>query len=674
MTTRFRWLNAALVVAAAGAAVGSYYGLRHTAAAAAQPLRTVTAKRGVVLSTVSATGNVAAPAQLNLNFQTAGHLTELNARQGQRVKKGQLLARLDATEASIAVQTAEANLRSAQAHLQQLLDGETPAERAQDAFAVKQAQVALANAKTALRQTNEGNATSLATSGLSLKQATAQLNRDKTQLGTDTDALATGQAAMTKAQSDYDAATNAVAAAKQQLANDEAALAAAQTAQTQHQGSAAQNNSQLSRDQSALSQAKADLQAAQQVAEQACVPDPTAQACLDAQATVANKQKAVNDAQGAVDSDQSQASSDSSTSTNDALAVAAASRAVSADQTTLGDAQSAQQTAKSDLTTAQNDVTTAENAITADKAKIVTDQDQQATQRVALRSTTQKNAQALTTSRQSVRTAQLAKTSAVLTKSVKQQPANTGDLAAARASVVSAQASLETARQTLSETELRAPVSGTVAAVSGEVGQDVTGGGTSSGDSSSSSSSNATSPLITLVHLGGLEVTAGFSETDAAKVKVGQTATISLDALPNVKLAAHVIAVDPLSTVVSNVVTYNVTFALDRRDARVKPGMSADVEVIAAERDGVVNVPTSAIRALGGGAGVTVLAAGKQTPVSVVTGLKGDSTTEIVSGLSAGQTVVLPTANLGSGASLPSGLSGLGSRGGGGGVFFGPAK
>ena len=138
------------------------------------------------------------------------------------------------------------------------------------------------------------------------------------------------------------------------------------------------------------------------------------------------------------------------------------------------------------------------------------------------------------------------------------------------------------------------------------------------------------------MNLGRLEVTAGFSESDAAKIKIGKPATISLDALPDAKLAAHVIAIDTLSTVVSNVVTYNVTFLLDRTTAGVKPGMSASVDVITQERDNAINLPSSAVTGKGSNATVTVLKDGQQTRTAVVAGLQGDSTTEIVSGLKAG--------------------------------------
>ena len=123
------------------------------------------------------------------------------------------------------------------------------------------------------------------------------------------------------------------------------------------------------------------------------------------------------------------------------------------------------------------------------------------------------------------------------------------------------------------------------------------GGGTTVVSSSSSSSSSAsgsgssTTGFVVLTNVSGLQVTAGFSETDVAKIQDGQPATVTVDALPGTKLAAHVVAIDTTSTVVSNVVTYNVTFAFDNpTPAAVKPGMTAEVDVIVAEADNVVHV------------------------------------------------------------------------------------
>jgi len=202
-------------------------------------------------------------------------------------------------------------------------------------------------------------------------------------------------------------------------------------------------------------------------------------------------------------------------------------------------------------------------------------------------------------------------------------------------------------------------VSGTVATVNGAVGEEVSAGSTAT-------STDTSTAFITLVNLAGLRVDVGFSETDAAKVKVGDTATISVDALPDTKFAGHVVAIDTLSTVTNNVVTYTVTVVLDNRASKVKPGMSADVDVVTAKSVGAVNVPTSALSSTARGSTLTVRRGGQDVRVSVVTGVQGDSTTQVVTGLSAGATVVLPaTVITSSGAGgLPSGFPAGGAPGG----------
>ena len=250
-------------------------------------------------------------------------------------------------------------------------------------------------------------------------------------------------------------------------------------------------------------------------------------------------------------------------------------------------------------------------------------------------------------------------------------PPPQSDLAAAEANVATAEAALATAELALEQTTLLAPANGTIASIGASVGETVSGGGTTASSSSSSSSTGAAAtPLFTLVDLAQLEVVAGFSEIDAAKIRPGQAATVTVDALPNEKFAAHVLSVDTLSTVTSNVVTYNVTFVLDSPSAKVKPGMSADVDVIIAQADNVLNLTSSAVRTTGGRSTVTVRRDGEDVTVSVVTGLKGDSTTEIVSGLSTTDEIVLPV-TVGSGSTSQTGFPAGGPPGGGLGGGFG---
>jgi multidrug efflux pump subunit AcrA (membrane-fusion protein) len=228
--------------------------------------------------------------------------------------------------------------------------------------------------------------------------------------------------------------------------------------------------------------------------------------------------------------------------------------------------------------------------------------------------------------------------------------------------------------------------------VNGVVGGNASAGGTSSSSASSSSSSSASSAtgastssgssssssgFVTLIGLQGLQVSAAFSESDIANIAVGQPATVTVSALPAEELAAHVIGIDLTGTTSSSVVEYNVTFALDRSEPKLKPGMSASVSVTVAERDNVLNVPAAAVTGSGSSATVTVVANGKQTATPVVAGLKGDTSTEIVSGLKAGQQVVTSTGAtlFSSGSSLTGTTSttstGRGFGGGAGGLLGG---
>jgi hypothetical protein len=177
-----------------------------------------------------------------------------------------------------------------------------------------------------------------------------------------------------------------------------------------------------------------------------------------------------------------------------------------------------------------------------------------------------------------------------------------------------------------------------------------------------------------------MQLVVALSESEIGHVKVGQIATVTVEALEGRKLAAHVseVAIAPTSS--SGAVSYDVTFQLDQMESGLKPGMSATAEVVVAQAEGI-NVPTSAIST----GEITVERGGKQVRQRVVTGLAGNSSTIILSGLKAGETVVLPAASTTSssatnlvsrlagragigGGGLGGGLAGAG--GGGGGAFF----
>jgi multidrug efflux pump subunit AcrA (membrane-fusion protein) len=264
-----------------------------------------------------------------------------------------------------------------------------------------------------------------------------------------------------------------------------------------------------------------------------------------------------------------------------------------------------------------------------------------------------------------------------------------GSIASAQASVYSAQASVHNAEVALNATKLYAPVSGTIASLSSLTpGQSVSGGSGSSSSStgssssssgssgggvtagslggSSSSSSSSSSGFAEIINTDTLTMTVAFSESDISKVKVGQSATVSLDALAGVQLAAHVSQISPVGTTSSSVVSYDATITLDQNDSQVKPGMSASASVITGQASGVT-LPNSAVTGTGSLATVNVLKNGKPVPTQVVVGLRGDSRTQIISGLSAGDqvqvTITLPSLS----STSTTGSSGTGTLGGAGG-------
>jgi multidrug efflux pump subunit AcrA (membrane-fusion protein) len=286
-----------------------------------------------------------------------------------------------------------------------------------------------------------------------------------------------------------------------------------------------------------------------------------------------------------------------------------------------------------------------------------------------------------------------------------------GSVPSAQASVDSAQASVHSAEEGLANTKLYAPITGTIVSLASlQPGDSVSGGSNSSSSASSSSSSSSSasggtgttagslggsgstgstgstgsssssSSFAEIVNTHKLTMTVAFSESDVSKLKVGQAATVTLDALSGVELGARVTAISTVGTTSSSVVSYDATLTLDQRDSRVKPGMSASASVIVQQAQGVT-VPNAAITGSGSLATLNVEKDGKKVSQQVVVGLKGDSRTVIISGLKAGDQVVMTSTlpSLGSSSSSSSGSTGtLGGGttrrfGGGGGLGGGGA-
>ncbi|WIV58920.1 efflux RND transporter periplasmic adaptor subunit [Amycolatopsis nalaikhensis] len=242
----------------------------------------------------------------------------------------------------------------------------------------------------------------------------------------------------------------------------------------------------------------------------------------------------------------------------------------------------------------------------------------------------------------------------------------TGQNSSAANSVTSAQAKLDqaeldvqTAQQALDNTTLYAPGAGTVTAINGSVGQQSSSGSASSGSGSqsssgsggqgqgssssaaASSSSSSSSGFITITNLTGLVVDTSVAEIDVSKVKAGQKATVTLNALPDKPIQATVSSVNLTPTTSGSVVSYGAQLALADPPDGLRPGQSASVVITVATAENALSVPAAAVQTVGSTNVVTVQENGQNVTRQVQVGLRDESTVQITSGLTEGENVVL---------------------------------
>ena len=600
-----------LVLVVAGLAAISVYGTPSSSASSVT--RTATVTRGTIQSSVSASGNISSASSENASFSTSGTLTSLRVQVGSKVKAGQVLATIDSAQAAANLASAKASLASARSALASAQAGGTASQRAQNAASVTSASTQLETA----RQTLTTDIAAVAT-------AESQLAADRR-----LQCLATGSSNST---------SNGTSSSSTQSSTSTSTQPATRTT-----GSAASS-----------------------------APSATTGSANSSTPRSATLTGTVTPG-GATTSYWFQYGTSAGYGSRTATRSAGAGTAAVSVTVTVSNLKEATtylyrlvvKNAHGTRYGSPQVVTTATSACTTDERTIAS-----AKQTVAGQRST------ISQLEQSLASAQATVAAAV-------DPAS---VASAQAQVQQDEITVASDQKALAATTLRAPISGTVTAVNNSVGDTVGSSGNSSnaasaassgsggngvggtgGATSSSSSSSSSSGVVQIQNLKALDVVVGFPEADATKIAVGQPATVTLAALPNTEAEGKVVAVAPTATVVSNVVTYNVTIALTNPPDDVKVGMTADASVFVATRSNVLELPSAAITTLGSTSTVTLLEDGKRTTKTITTGLVGASTTEIVSGLTAGEVVVEPTVTV----SASTGATGSTTGGFGGGGFGG---
>lgn len=140
------------------------------------------------------------------------------------------------------------------------------------------------------------------------------------------------------------------------------------------------------------------------------------------------------------------------------------------------------------------------------------------------------------------------------------------------------------------------------------------------------------------------EISADVPESDAIKLKVGQIATVTFDAFPvTEQWQAEVVSVAPAAKVIGGVPTYEIKISVKNPSDKIKVGLTANVVVRTAERNGVIGIQRRAIITKKDKQFVNILGTdGKTQEKEVTTGLLGsDGIIEVISGISIGDKAVV---------------------------------
>ncbi len=581
-------------------------------------VRTAAVTRGNVTQTVTISGSVNALGQARLAFKIGGRLAQIYVGVGQSVTPGQPLAKLDTTDLETALATAQQNLANAQAGYQKQLLAAADTRRAlEDAqrstandIAAAEALLAKIRAGYAAAKQNYANLTSAAVTDMTQYRSAIDTLRTQTQQVLDDLSLLYGP--------DVTSARTSLYAADSSLANAQTYAAGTLVNVLAEYASASDGINAAARTFDAAVDSGTDTSTASASYQTVLLNYAAANARLAS--TIDALSGMVGSAQGSVSSAQSSLNT-SSARGNPALDRARSDIAVL--QTQLITNAQTPTTAKSRVSQAGTPLNTVSDAVNGSLVNAIT----------ALTSAQDRAATTL-------RNAESA---------VANIPFN---LQSSQVSVDNANNAVATARSNLDNAILVAPAAGIVASIANQVGEFVTGG-------------NTNSAFMVLTNTTTMMLHGTVGESDVAKLKLGQVANITVDALSGARMTGRIASLDPVATISQGVPVYGVDIAIDVPAAGLKAGMSASGAVILASKQNVLIVPNTVIRTVAGRRGVQVLKDGEIVDTPVQLGLANETVTEVVSGLAEGDTVVIPSARPTTSANPRIGGQGFGPGGGG---------
>jgi HlyD family secretion protein len=547
-----------------------------------------------VTQTVAVSGSVSSAGTVKLNPVTNGKVAQLMVTVGQQVTAGQPLARLDTTDLQSALTTAQNNLSSAQANYDKAVS-------------------AVSDAQNTLAQTQQSTANDIA----SAQQAFAKLKANYSSASTSFANLSTS------VKPDVQSFTSAIDGARIQLQQTINDMSARQTGDVQ-----SARNSLFSADTTLVNaQSYASAQLTSALGEYAVARDAVANAIAAFDSAIA----AGRDTSTASTGYQTAVNTYAQTASRLSSALDAPTSAISSAQ---GNVSSAQQNintpasradgyldqARADFVGLQSQLTTEAQLSSAVKSRITSLASTLTTITDAV-SGSYITAQANITSAQ-IRAAQSLQSAQT---SVNNQPAN---VQSALIALQNQQTAVATAQNNLDNALIKATVAGVVTSISAQVGENVT--------------SNSTAGFIVLANTGSMALHGTIGEGDVVKLRLGQVATITVDAVGTAKMTGKVTSLDPVATIASGVPVYGIDVTIDLPSQSVKPGMSGTAQVILASSPNTLTVPNLAVKAASGRRYLTVMKDGQPVDTDVTFGIGNDTVTEVLTGVQEGDVVVLP--------------------------------
>lgn len=606
--------------------------------AQAPEVRTVTVSRGAVTQTVAVSGSVNAAAQVRLNFKTGGRLAEVYVSTGQQVTAGQPLAKLDTSDLEVSVAQSQASLARAQASYDALVAGATPED-------VALARQAVDNAQRNLDATQKSGQNDVAAAQQTLTRLKTNFTAARTTVAGYTTDIRTGLGGLsvdtditqlTQARNDLNAILNANGG--NQFCTGASCPSPGTTTQTASEGKAAQ---------ASLSNAAAALANAQTVIANT-LPGAIADyaAAADALVDIATRYEAA--LQSGADTSQLELSfqsqqlsfntasprlSSTIDQVNSALTSAQTSitSALASFATTASRNDQSYSTVQQELVTIQQALTSQAQTVALSKTKVTQSATSVANMTDAIGGAYVQALQNVQSTSDKIGSSVQSAQNSLATASLQLQKTTAGpksyDIAASYAGLLAAQADLAGAQNNLANATLRAPSPGVVASVANQIGETV---------------GTAAAGFIVLANTTSVALHGTVGEADVAKLNMGQVATVTIDAVGTARMTGKITSLDPVATIQQGVPVYGVDVTIDVPAPGVRPGMSGTANVIIASKQNTLTVPNLAVKNQGGRRYVTLLKNGQQVDTDVQFGIANDTVTEVLAGLSEGDTVVLP--------------------------------